>query len=244
MSIDFFNLFYFIFIVILVLLVTLILVFLMYVGSDFITCMGTYHQRLYNSSLFSIHQDENKETFLFKTVVSYFNAMKLSLPYMAAFYIYIPNVVIDIDQNLKFCLTLVLTLSILMCIRLTSNPTKTILLKKIQERFVMKGHSWKKPENVKSFFKDDEVVDIAKTHKERVLSFSYAFLLGALLLIYVHILYAIININSSWDLINITLTLGSGQIVFYFIIYIISLFVYILIAEIILWKLNPIIEDK
>lgn len=244
MSIDFFNLSYFIFVVIVVFLITLILVFLMYVGSDFITCMGTYHKRLKDDSLFSIHQNENKETFLFKTIVSYFNSMKLSLPYMAAFYIYIPSVIPDIDQNLKFCLTLVLTLSIIMCIRLTSNPTKTILLKKIQEKFIMLGCDWKNSEEVKSFFQDPIVVDIAKTHKERVLSFSYAFLLGALLLIYVHILYVIINIESSLDLINITLTLGLGQIVFYFIIYIFSLFVYILITEIFLWKLNPIIEDE
>jgi len=208
--------------------------------SDFTSLIGTYHKRDLSAKKTAIKKIADQEPLLYKAFSSFLNSIRLSLPLFLAFFTIVPTVIKDIRFEDLFCMTLILTLSFLVGIRVASNPTKTVLLNKIQEKFNKWNYSWKDEEKVKAFFCDKRVIDIAKNHKERMMSFSCAFILGAMMLVYIYF----INLDFSGSISHkVQTTIDILQIFYYIFIYIISLFLFILIAEIILWWWEPIIEE-
>ena len=170
----FFNVFNLICCILLTFFLSVILTYVIYKSSDLITSLGTYHKRKRPDKLidyFKITQSSNEETFLFKCGRVAYYSLILSTPLLLVFFYYIPSLIKSQDTLTYFFLTITTTFCFVICIRLTANPTKTILLKRIAEIASNRGLNWTKNDNVLSFFDDDEVKSVAKNHKERTLSF-------------------------------------------------------------------------
>lgn len=222
---------------------TIIFVLVLYNISDMVTSFGTYKKRNDPGNLFLFATENNKESFLFKIFLAYVNTIRLSLPFLIIVYIYISRFTGIDDISFNFSLALFITLIFLTSIRIASNPTKTIRLRKIQEKFLNLGYDLKNHFQVEEFFRDPEVIAIAKLHKERVLSFFYTILIINLLIIF--LLYLEISLSDFPSILtkeSIEIEINA-MVIFNIIRFFIFTFIFVLFSEFILWKFDPIIQD-
>jgi len=200
---------------------TFTFIYFIFISSDLISSLGTYHPKL-KGSLFDYKKQGEKEPLLYKTFLTFYIMTILSLPLFLVFYIFFTNTTYLVTSYI-FYLSLLSTEFLLLSIRLLSNPTVPIVLKQIEE------------------VSEVDVYIIAQKHKERVLSFAFTLLSITFILIYIQIIISLIITNYRFDFhIHIINFIDTFELL---IIYPFSLFLLSLIGEIILWSLNPIIQE-
>jgi len=206
---------------------TFTFIYFLFISSDLISSLGTYHPKL-KGRLFDYKKQGNREPLLYKTFVSFYIMMILSLPLFLVVYIYF-NIIYDFFSVYSvFFLALLFTEFLLLSIRLLSNPTETIAFKQLKE-----------------MYDKEDVYIIAQKHKERVLSFSFTLLFVTFILIYLQIITSLTRSMYLFEFITINLHQNFiFDTVGLLIIYPFSLFLLSLIGEIILWSLNPIIQEE
>jgi len=184
----------------------------LHVISQLISHIGVYH-KLGNG-------ENTTEKFRYKFLrICYYNGL-LSFPLIFSINIVIQTTLDKVDANIAFYLSLPITLTSLIAIRLLANPSE--LLRPSLCRFY-------------DALKQDELVDL---HKERIISFFYSFICAAIVLLLIILSYHIF-MNRPLDELKIP-GLSCVEFAQALIIYIISLSISTLIGEVILKYIPPI----
>jgi hypothetical protein len=199
--------------IILAVIWTFFFMFTLYVLSQVVSLLGIYH---------ILYERGGKESFPKKLYELLKCNAALSLPLLFTFNYLFQTTLTAVNVKTAFYLSLPITVSTLLSIRLLANPTEIT-----------------QPSIIKFFQNTKERSDIIKLHKERILSFFYAFISASIILLILIFNYHAFANESFNDL--KTPMLSCIEIAVAFFAYLLALFCGTLIGEIIL-KIKPPIE--
>ncbi len=143
----------------------------------------------------------------------------LTYPFAASYYVVIRTTITGIDINDASILSLIITLSTLLVLRILANPCART-----------------KP-NICKYYNESKEIEYINLHKERVLSLFYAFICTAIILGLIVMSYNL--------MMNIRIPLGTFNLLNFMeiaISYFVALFISTLIGELILKYCPPIID--
>lgn len=147
----------------------------------------------------------------------------LSLPLIFAINLLLQTTLFNLDEKSGFYLSLPITASLLMIIRILANPSMCL-----------------KPSHCPYFADKEDKLDTVAIHKERVLSFVYAFIISAIIILLLLFCYSVL-MNQPFDKLKMP-TLSSFEVAESFVAYLFSLASATLIGELILKVRPPIIQ--
>lgn len=175
-------------------------------------------------SLIGVYHSPNTEKFSRKIwEISKCNGM-LSLPIIFALNLLIQTSLADVDEKCCFYLSLPITALSLMAIRILSNPSKSL-----------------KPSHCQYYSDTNMKMSAVALHKERVLSFVYAFIISAIIILLLLLCYDAL-MQLPFDRITMP-QLTPLEIMECFAAYLFSLGFATLFGEIILKSKPPIIQN-
>lgn len=183
----------------------------LHVISQLTSHIGVYHV---------LGENDSSETFRYKFLrISYYNGL-LSFPLIFSINIMIQTTLDITDANIAFYLSIPITLTSLLAIRLLSNPSELL-----------------RP-SLCRFYQNNDQYGIIDLHKERVLSFFYSFICAAIVLLLIILSYHIF-MNKPLDELKMP-SLSCTEFAKALIIYIFSLSFSTLLGEIVLKYIPPI----
>jgi hypothetical protein len=147
----------------------------------------------------------------------------LSLPLIFAINLLLQTTLSNLDARSGFFLSLPITASLLMIIRILANPSMCL-----------------KPSHCLYFADKKDKLDTVALHKERVLSFVYAFIISAIIILLLLFCYSVL-MNLPFDRLKMP-PLSSFEIAESFVAYLFSLACATLAGELILKIKPPIIQ--